>query len=122
MEFPEFKDPQYTYKATVTKIVDGDTIDVILDLGCHTTVSKRLRFMGIDTWEVRGEEKVEGKIAKERLIEMLEGQEVLVQTIMDSTGKYGRLLAWVWIKTDQGPINVNNLLLEEGHGVEYGKK
>lgn len=123
----ELQLPHYTYKATVVKVVDGDTIDVDIDVGFHTTLRKRLRFLGIDTWEVRGEEKEKGLIAKARLQEVLDQAEsIYVQTVMDATGKYGRVLAWVWTvmptswsESGEHITNVNELLLKEGHGTAY---
>ena len=121
----EFQLPNYFYRAKVVKVVDADTVDVDIDVGFNITVRKRLRFLGIDAWEVRGEEKEKGLIAKDRLIQLLEDvdYDVIVQTVMDATGKYGRVLAWVWtIKetnwTESGEhiTNINELLLKEGHG------
>jgi len=112
--------PNYSYRATVVKIVDGDTIDVQLDLGFNITAIKRLRFMDIDTYEVRGSERELGLKAKERLRELLDGSTVIVHTVMDSTGKYGRVLAYVWTIDEDGvTTNLNDLLLEEGHAVKY---
>lgn len=117
MEIP-FQSPTYTYRVKeVTKVVDGDTIDVQLDVGFECYVHKRLRFLGVDTWEVRGEERERGLIAKARLEELLaSAKSVYVQTRMDAEGKYGRVLAWVWIETESDLINVNERLLLEGHG------
>ena len=121
----ELQLPNYCYRAKVVKVVDGDTIDVDIDVGFYTTLRKRLRFLGIDTWEVRGVEKEKGLIAKQRLIELLDDvdNQVVVQTKMDATGKYGRVLAWVWTiketnwtESKEHIINVNELLLKEGHG------
>ena len=125
----EFTLPNYVYRATVIKIVDGDTIDVELDVGFNTSIRKRLRFYGIDTWEVRGDEREKGLIAKARLTEILDqADHIYVQIKMDTTGKYGRVLAIVWTVqattwTDLGEhlTNVNELLITEGHGVEYMK-
>jgi len=117
MEVP-FEKPNYTYRVKeVTKIVDGDTIDVLLDVGFESYIHKRIRFLGIDTWEVRGDERERGLVAKARLEEMLaSATEIYVQTIMDGKGKYGRVLGWVWIKTENDFIGVNHRLLIEGHG------
>ena len=117
---PELPLPNYTYRATVVKIVDGDTIDVQLDLGFNITAQKRLRFLGIDTYEMRGEERELGKLATARLTELLEGNRVVVETKMDATGKYGRVLATVWTLDEFSiPTNINQVLLEEGHATEY---
>lgn len=117
-----FEYPNYTYRATVVKIVDGDTIDVMLDLGLYTSVRKRLRFLDMDAWEVRGEERELGLKATERVTELLDSaEEVMVQTKMDSTGKYGRLLAVVWVRAADSDvfINVNTTLVLEGHATVY---
>lgn len=119
MEIPAYKEPSYTYRAKVVHVVDGDTIDVQIDVGFKTFLHKRLRLLGIDTWEVRGEEREKGLIAKDRVVELTLNKDVLVQTVMDGEGKYGRVLAWIWIPTDQDPLCLNSLLLEEGHGTEY---
>lgn len=113
----ELRLPNYTYRATVNRVIDGDTIDVDLDVGFNTTMRKRLRFLGIDTWEVRGSEKPQGLIAKARLEEMLQtSDKIYVQTVMDARGKYGRVLAFLWTETDGVLVNVNEQLLAEGHG------
>lgn len=115
-----FEAPTYTYRVKeVLKIVDGDTIDVSLDVGFYTYLTKRLRFLNIDTWEVRGEERERGLIAKARLTEIIEAADRLyVQTIMDAKGKYGRVLAILYAEKDGMVMNVNEQLLLEGHGTE----
>lgn len=122
MEAPVFTKPVYCYRVVkVVKVVDGDTCDVLLDVGFHTYLQKRLRFLKIDTWEVRGEERERGLIAKDRLIELLENSDaVYVQTVMDAKGKYGRVLAWLWTETGAVVTNINEQLLVEGHGDLYG--
>lgn len=117
----EFQRPTYTYRVKeVVKVVDGDTIDVQLDVGFASYLRKRLRFMGVNTWEKSGAEKEKGLLAKARLEELLDGADnIYVQTIMDSQGKYGRVLAYVWVETAGVVTLVNTLLIEEGHGVEY---
>lgn len=116
---PAFQKPTYTYRGWVEKIVDGDTIDVRLDVGFDTHIYKRLRLLGVDTWELRGDEKEKGQIAKEfvhtRLVNQAQ-REVYVQTKMDARGKYGRVLAWVWYRSVGDYICLNEVLLQEGHG------
>lgn len=120
METPIFRHPSYTYEADVVRVIDGDTVDVRLDVGFDTHIFKRIRFLGIDTWEIRGEEYDKGVIAKDRLIELIEqADNVYVQTILDGEGKYGRVLGWLWLDTNGGIISANQILLEEGHGQEY---
>lgn len=114
----EFQKPTYTYRVSkVLKVVDGDTIDVLIDVGFHTYITKRLRFLGVDTWEIRGPERPQGLVAKARLEEIVANADrIYVQTVMDATGKYGRLLAWLFCEKDNIVINVNQQLLMEGHG------
>ena len=121
MEAPTFTKPVYCYRVVeVVKVVDGDTADVLLDVGFHTYLQKRLRFLKIDTWETRGDERELGLIAKARLIELLEEADaVYVQTEMDAEGKYGRVLAWLWVQNGAAITNVNEQLLLEGHGTVY---
>jgi len=122
MELQELQLPTYTYKATVIRVIDGDTIDVELDVGLHITIRKRLRLIDIDAYEKRGEERELGLIATDRMEELvLGGAEVMVQTVMDTTGKYGRLLATVWARDSitEDFVNVNQLMVTEGHAVPY---
>lgn len=120
MEAPAFTKPVYCYRvAKLLKVVDGDTADVLLDVGFGTYMRKRLRFLGIDTWETRGEERELGLVAKERLIEILDAADAIyVQTEMDAKGKYGRVLAWLWVENGATVTSVNEQLLLEGHGTE----
>lgn len=115
---PEFKAPTYTYKAEVVRIIDGDTMDVRLDVGFDTHIFKRLRLLGVDTWELRGEEKEKGKLAKEFVESRMRisKNKCWVQTELDGEGKYGRVLAWVWTHRVTGPECLNEVLLAEGHG------
>lgn len=121
MEAPTFTKPVYCYRVVeVVKVVDGDTCDVLLDVGFSTYIRKRLRFLGIDTWETRGDERELGLIAKARLEELLNNADsVYVQTEMDAKGKYGRVLAWLWVQNGAAVTNVNEQLLLEGHGEVY---
>ena len=106
----------FEYNATVLKIVDGDTIDVMVDLGMGVHRKERLRFSRINAWETRGEHKVKGKLAKARVAELIPVGE------KDKRGKYGRYIAEIFML--DGPVskNLNDLLLNEGHAVLYNKK
>ena len=117
----------YEYRSSLVKIIDGDTIDVDLDLGFSVVLKKqRIRLYGINTPESRTrdlEEKRYGLAAKARLRELLEAAEtIVVKTAIDkkARGKYGRILGTIYADD----INVNDKLLEEGHAIEYfgGKK
>ena len=105
----------FNYQATVTKVVDGDTIDCDVDLGFHMTAKIRFRLARINTPEMRGSEKVEGKAAKQWLIEQLDKVDNKIRIETGKTGKYGRWIAEVYINDT---VNVNEELVKNGHA-EY---
>ena len=112
----------FVYNAILDRVVDGDTIDVVLDLGFSVKLHKqRVRLAGIDTPESRTrnlEEKALGLKAKERLIELCVGS-FKVQSL--GKGKYGRILGIPYTEDGQ---SIRQMLINEGHAVEYwgGKK
>ena len=113
------------YEAELIKVLDGDTIDCYIDLGFDIKIKKRIRYMGIDTWESRTrdkEEKVKGLAAKARNKELLEAGTFKI--ISHGTGKFGRVLGEVFVETENGLESVNQILINEGHAYEYdgGKK
>ena len=114
----------YEYKAHVNRVVDGDTVDVDIDLGFGIVLTdERVRIMGIDTPESRTSNKVEkvfGLASKERLKEIL-GKTTTLKTFAakdgeDMKGKFGRILG-DFISED-GRL-VTDILIEEGHAVKY---
>lgn len=114
----------YEYKATITKIVDGDTVDVDIDLGFGIWMKdERVRIMGIDTPESRTRDKVEkifGLASKERLKSIL-GKTTTLKTFAakdgeDMKGKFGRILG-DFIAED-GRM-VTDIMIDEGHAVKY---
>ena len=120
----------YEYKALVERVVDGDTIDVIIDLGFKTWKKVRVRMEGINTPESRTrdlEEKKRGLAAKDRLVEILELNNNKCILQVSGVGKFGRAIASVYVdtlspaseKSSMTTINVNKQLIEEGHAVEY---
>ena len=120
----------YEYKAVVDRVVDGDTIDVTIDLGFSVWKKMRVRMEGINTPESRTrdlEEKKRGLAAKDRLKSILEFNNNECVLKVSGVGKYGRALATVLVES-LSPLNgedgvtlidVNKQLIEEGHAVEY---
>lgn len=116
----------YYYKADVVRVIDGDTIVCNIDLGFDTWLhNEHVRLYGIDTPEIRTkdlDEKRKGYEAKdfvERIIADNFG-EVVLETFYDSGGKYGRVLANVYIVTDDDVlVSVNEQLLNEGLAEVY---
>ena len=114
----------YEYRAKVLKVVDGDTVDVDIDLGFGVVLTdERVRIMGIDTPESRTRDKVEkvfGLASKKRLKELL-GKTAILKTQInkngeDMKGKFGRILG-DFVSVD-GRM-VTDILVEEGHAVAY---
>ena len=116
----------YTYKISPLKVVDGDTIDAEIDLGFDIKVKKRIRFMGINAPESRTrdlEEKAKGLAAKDRVKALLEGC-CNIKLKSHGVGKYGRCLGELFVDTVDGKEcltleSINELLIKEGHAVEY---
>ena len=114
----------YEYRAKVIKVVDGDTVDVDIDLGFGVWLKdERVRIMGIDTPESRTRDKVEKKFglaAKARLKELLGATPILKTQVgkggEDMKGKFGRILGD--FLTEDGK-KCGELLIKEGHAVKY---
>ncbi len=113
----------YEYRVKkVTNVVDGDTIDVDLDLGFNISYSQRVRLAGIDTPESRTSDKFEkvlGLEAKEYLkSKVKDAKLVVIKTeLPDSSEKYGRILGWVYV--DGNTISVNDEMIEDGYAWGY---
>ena len=106
------------YQAELIKVLDGDTIDCWIDLGFNLKIKKRVRYMGIDTWESRTrdlEEKKKGLLAKARNKELLESGVFKLKSF--GTGKFGRVLGEIFVKGHD--TSVNELLKENGHAYSY---
>ena len=116
----------YTYNIKLLRVVDGDTIDAKIDLGFDVSVKKRVRFLGVNAPESRTrdlEEKARGLAAKDRVKQLLEGTKT-IQLKSHGVGKYGRCLGELHIDVVDGQQkmtleSVNELLIKEGHAVEY---
>lgn len=109
----------YRYKVEVTRIVDGDTVDVDVDLGFGMVYKKqRVRMMGIDTPESRTrnlEEKYYGKASKANLIKILDGKDI--QMVSYDKGKFGRILGELFI--GDSVYSINQQQIDECHAVPY---
>lgn len=118
----------YEYRCKVIKVVDGDTVDVDIDLGFGIVLTdERVRIMGIDTPESRTSDKVEGifgDAAKARVKELLHGEAILKTEVNkdgeDMKGKFGRILGDFIVEQYEGqPRLLTEVLIEEGHAVKY---
>lgn len=110
------------YVKKVSKIVDGDTIDVDIDLGFDISFSSRVRLAGIDTPESRTSDKMEKSLGLESKAylkhEIESAKTVVIKTEkMDSSEKYGRILGWVYL--DGNTKSVNEKMIEDGYAWGY---
>ena len=132
-------DSSYLYEGIVENIIDGDTIDITVDLGFGIRHFVRFRLDGIDAYETRligettEEQKEKGIEGKELLKDLLVGENVLIETF--KRGKYGRYLARIYIDTDiesdsyvevydeeKELLDVNEMMVEKGYAVRYSDK
>ena len=128
----------YIYNAYVTDVYDGDTITCDIDCGFYTILKKqKIRLFGIDTPEVRGEERTEGLKVRDILREQILDKTIVLETKKDKKGKYGRWLAIVYLKKENNNdnensennnenngnnadyININDWLIEHDHAKPY---
>jgi len=122
---------KYIYRGKLERVVDGDTIDALIDVGFDIWIKKRIRYSGIDTWESRTrdlKEKAKGLEAKARNKELLmeiSSKSGYFRLKSHGVGKYGRVLGEIFIEDVKGKQwNINETLISEGHGYVYdgGKK
>ena len=113
----------YEYRVKqVLKVVDGDTIDVEIDLGFDISITKRVRLAGIDSPESRTTDKMEkslGLESKAKLKQILDTAKIVVIKTEkpDSSEKYGRVLGWLYI--DDTKVSVNDTLIASGYAWSY---
>ena len=109
----------YEYTVNVVKVVDGDTVDVDIDLGFGMVYKKqRVRMLGIDTPESRTRDLTEkkfGKASKKHLKKLLEEAESIT-LISHDKGKFGRILGELFIND----ISINQKMIDDHHAVDYG--
>tara|TARA_R110000772_G_scaffold32582_2_gene79658 strand:- start:2283 stop:2702 length:420 start_codon:yes stop_codon:yes gene_type:complete len=111
----------FTYYVTIKRVVDGDTVDVDIDLGFGVVLAnERVRIVGIDTPESRTRDKVEkvfGLAAKEKLKQLLGKKSILKCAKYDAKGKFGRILGD--FTTNDGTEMVTDIMINEGYAVAY---
>tara|TARA_A100001015_G_scaffold281199_1_gene344231 strand:+ start:2230 stop:2619 length:390 start_codon:yes stop_codon:yes gene_type:complete len=117
---------KYIYRGKLERVVDGDTIDALIDVGFDIWIKKRIRYRGIDTWESRTrdlDEKAKGMAAKYRnqeLLEKVSSKPGFFRIKSYGVGKYGRVLGEIFIQDENGnTLSINEMLIAEGHAYEY---
>jgi micrococcal nuclease len=113
-------EPAYLYRAEVTNVVDGDTVDVDIDLGFYIILkNQRIRLVGINAPEPRGVTRVEGQAATEYLRNIVDGKTIILKTVKgrdnaDRDDSFGRWLGTLYLDG----INLNQDMISAGHAVE----
>ena len=108
----------FHYNAAVRSVYDGDTCRVDIDLGLGIWIrNEKLRLVRINAPEMTGADKAAGTASRDFLRGLIDGQQVIIESIKDKRGKYGRYLAEIWIRQGEFWINVNDTLVEAGHAV-----
>ena len=117
---------KYIYRGKLERVVDGDTIDALIDVGFDIWIKKRIRYSGIDTWESRTRdlnEKKKGLAAKARnkeLLKEISSKSGYFRLKSHGVGKYGRVLGEIFIMDSDGrQWNINETLIKEGHAYVY---
>jgi micrococcal nuclease len=105
----------YQYRAKIIKVYDGDTVTAMVDLGFYHFQQMKFRLYGIDTPELRGEERERGLVVRDIVRSMILDKEVIINSYKDKQEKYGRYLANIII----GDIDLNKWLVDNGHAKEY---
>jgi len=107
----------YTYKAKIISVYDGDTVTALVDLGFRINFEMKIRLTGIDAPELRGIEKPQGLISRDRLRELILNKEVILHTERDKQEKFGRWLGTIFLPKEK--ISVNEMLIKEGLANPY---
>ena len=116
MQTRDLYDGLYLYRAYCTSVYDGDTVTLDIDLGFnHWIKGRKCRLYGINTPELRGDDKEAGIAARNRLRQLTLNQPVMIKSIKDRSGKFGRLLVEIYCHG----ANINHQLIDENHAVRY---
>lgn len=97
---------QYVRKAKIINVVDGDTVDAIVDLGYYINITVRFRFLNIDTPEIRSKDNKKALEAKQYVIDKLLNKEVYIQSFKSDS--FGRWLCYIWYNENDECINLND--------------
>jgi len=107
----------YEYRAFVRRVYDGDTITVDIDLGFNIiTKNQKIRLLGINAPEIRGNSRKEGLKSRDFLREKISGKWVILKTEKDRKGKFGRWLGRIFFEN----IEINQVMIKEGLAKKYG--
>ena len=105
----------YTYNATITNVVNGNTVDADIDLGFSIVLRQRVKLYGV---EIIADKETE---AKEQLKDLLNG-DVVIETMLNKRGKYGRIMGKLFVQDDNKQIDVNRHMVDKGLAQKFETK
>jgi micrococcal nuclease len=105
----------YEYSAHITGVYDGDTVTAVIDLGFNVSMTEKLRLVGIDAPEMRGESAAAGTASRDTLRSKILDKKVVIKTSKDKKEKYGRYLAEIFIDG----VSINQQMITEGFAIKY---
>lgn len=111
----------YTYRAQLNSVYDGDTCRLDIDLGLSIwSKNEKVRLARINAPELKGETLIQARQSRDFLRQNLEDQILIIETIRDRKGKYGRYIVEIWRQDESGNwLNINDLMVQEGFAREY---
>ena len=114
----------YTYQCNTIRVIDGNTVDAIIDLGFNVTIRQRIKLYGVHVHDIRSADEVEKNSAmadKTKLVDLL-GQQFVCETIMNKRGKAGRTMGKVYtIDSTGGKVDVNARMIDDGYAKKFGE-
>ena len=112
----------YQYHAVIIAVYDGDTVIANIDLGLNVWVQEKIRLFGINAPELNGSQRIDGLASRDYLRKLTLDQKVIIKTIKDKKGKYGRYLGVIHLCDENGnmlPVMpVNTMLVRAGYAIE----
>ena len=113
----------YTYKCNTIRVIDGNTVDAIIDLGFNVTIRQRIKLYGINVSDVRSTDETvrqQAIASKTKLTELL-GNEFVCETIVNKRGKAGRIMGKLTIDNQSGKVDINQQLIDLGFAERFGE-
>ena len=113
----------YTYQCNTIRVIDGNTVDAVIDLGFNGTIRQRIKLYGVNVDDIRStdeDKKSNAIVAKNKLTELL-GQEFICETIMNKRGKAGRIMGKLFtLDASKSKTDVNQKMIEDGYAEKFG--
>lgn len=114
----------YTYQCNTIRVIDGNTVDAIIDLGFNVTIRQRIKLFGVNVKDIRSnneEDRNSALTSKSKLTEYL-GNEFICETIVNKRGKAGRIMGQLYtIDSTGSKISVNQRLIDDGFAEKFGE-